>query len=57
MSKYRGSLNIKQKNPCIQNSANKQMYNFGKLSHAPELHFFSQMFLVNPDWKYFQNIT
>ena len=56
MSKYCGSLNIEQKNPFIQN-VNKHVYNFGKLSPAAELHFFSQMFLVNPDWKYFQNIT
>ena len=35
------------------------IYNFEKLSTAAELQFFfeSQFFLVNPDWKYFQNIT
>ena len=33
------------------------MYNFEKLSTAAELQFFVHNFFVNPDWKYFQNIT
>ena len=41
-----GSLHIEQKNPFIQNF-NKHMYNSEK----------SQKLLVNPDWKYYQNIT
>ena len=51
-----GSLLIEQKNLFIQN-VNKHMYSLEKLSPATKWHIFSQKFLVNPDWKYYQNIT
>ena len=39
----RGSLNIEQKNPFIQN-VNKHMYNLEKWSPAAKLHLFSHFF-------------
>ena len=33
------------------------MCNLEKLSTAAKLQLFFHNFLVNPDWKYFQNIT
>ena len=33
------------------------MYSLENLSPATKWHIFSQNFSVNPDWKYYQNIT
>ena len=33
------------------------MYNLKKLCPAAKWHLFSQKFLVNPDWKYYQKIA